>query len=294
MGRAVLLAGLLAALAVPMLNVPPAHAGNIIFGAEDPDLFGNLNQGDTQCPNVACGPTAAVNSFIFLQNRWPKVYGDRLVPEGADPAAEYQNMIDVANTLGGGEYMNTCTCGTGTFIEQFIVGKQYYIDAMAPNTTTYGAEVTTTWRDNPGGNHVGAKPAYVHDKTAPTIEWLAEQLNAGEDVELFINGTKGNHYVVLTQIEYDENLKTGYINFVDSNQPGNGMVAGVPTIGSADITGFDPDDMDILLSSTDLSYLGGGLNIVNAVSESPIPEPGGLAVLAALLVAIGALRRRYV
>lgn len=40
--------------------------GAIITASLDPDLFGNLNQRDTNFPDLGCGPTAATNSLAFL------------------------------------------------------------------------------------------------------------------------------------------------------------------------------------------------------------------------------------
>jgi hypothetical protein len=54
--------------------VPSARADGIIVVDENPALFGNLNQNNTQCPLTGCGVTAAVNSFVFLQNEYPTVY----------------------------------------------------------------------------------------------------------------------------------------------------------------------------------------------------------------------------
>jgi hypothetical protein len=270
-----------------------AHADNVITGMENAALFGNLNQGDTACPNVACGPTAAVNSFVYLQNRWPNKYDNKLVPKGANAAQQYMNMQMVANTLGSAAYMNTCACGNGTFIEQFILGKQKYLDTKAGMVTSYGAQDTFAWRTTlPDGSMVAAKPAYVQDNTAPTGQWLVDQLQAGEDVELFINGSMGNHYITLTQMTYNLTNNTGSFMFIDPNQVNN-MMAGPPVVSMGMITGLDATDSDILFTSASVSaYLGTGLNIVNAVSESPVPEPATYAVMGIGFLALGAVLRR--
>ena len=71
--------------------------------------------------------------------------------------------------------MGSCGCvggGNGTYIEDFIFGKQAYIDHYAPNTTTYEAEISIPWlvMRNPGPqpNTTEKKPGYVQDNTTPT------------------------------------------------------------------------------------------------------------------------------
>jgi hypothetical protein len=53
----------------------------ICGGAEiDPTMYGNLKQKDVpECPNEACGPTAAVNSMVFLQNMYPGIFDHNFV-----------------------------------------------------------------------------------------------------------------------------------------------------------------------------------------------------------------------
>ncbi len=286
-------AALGASLVVAAALPPPAEA-TIFQGQESANLFGNLNQADTACANVACGPSAAVNSLVFLQKRYPNLYGNRLVPAATKTTSEYQQMVAVANSLGTNDYMNSCNCGTGTYIEEFIAGKQKYFNSVAPGTTSFDAQMTqNTWRQKPGGVNVGPKPSYVQLNTAPTAQFLASQLKAGEDVELFINGSEGNHYVTLTQIYYDTNSATGnFIKVVDPNQPTSGGPAGPPTVTQLAINGLDPTDSDILLSGG-LAYLGTGLNIVNAVAESPIPEPPALALGVLGIGVLGWMRRRW-
>lgn len=260
----------------------PARA-DIFSAFESPGLFGNLNQHDTYCDNVACGPTAAVNSFVYLQNRYKNLYDGRLIPH-VNGNTPYQDMVDVADTLGTSAYMYSCDlCNpdkNGTYIEEFIGGKARYLNAVAPGTTSIVAMDTLAWRPvTPDGYDNGPKPAYVTDNTAPTLAFLYDQIKMGEDVELFINFNGGNHYVTLTGISYNDMTNTGYLDFID---PEGGVV-----MDDIDITGLDPADNDILLGG----YLPGA-NIVNAVAESPIPEPAALALMVTGLLGIAVLRRR--
>jgi hypothetical protein len=49
--------------------------------------FGNLNQNDVDAckdasgQSFSCGAVAVVNSFAFLQRRYPQVYDERLIPD---------------------------------------------------------------------------------------------------------------------------------------------------------------------------------------------------------------------
>jgi hypothetical protein len=266
-------------LIVPMMALAPCYADNIT-GSEPPDKFGNLKQGDTNCKDVGCGPTAAINSFVFLQNMYPGVYGTSLVPH-KDGNTPYQDEIAAADALA--TYMGCCQeKGKGTYIERFILGKQEYMNKVAPGKTIFAAEDTQAWRPTlPDGFEVGPKPSWVQDNTAPTAQWLVNQLKAGEDVELFINfdGSQ-NHYVTLTYLQFDTKTDTGQINFID------------PTTGKVNdknysITGLDPTDKDILIGG----YLKDA-NIVNAVAESPAPEPPSLFLLGSGILGFGGLLRR--
>jgi len=269
--------GLLAicVLAVCMLNVAAGYA-EVISGSEPPDKFGNLKQGDTDCPNTACGPTAAINSFVFLQNMYSTVYGTKLVPH-KDGNTMYQDEVDAANKLA--PYMGCCQ-DQGTYREKFILGKQQYLEEMAKGKTVYAAEDTGAWRKD-----YGDKPDYVQDNTAPTAQFLVDQLKKGADIELFIDfldkdNEHQQHYVTLTSLSFDTETNKGKINFVD---PETGKVADNPY----DITGLDSDDKDILIGG----YLKSA-SIYMAVSEAPVPEPGTLLLLGSSIVVIGNFLRK--
>src|SRR5947208_17071162 len=100
-----------AVVLVVMLLLQTPVAGAPIEVALDPDKFGKLDQKDTKCGDIGCGPTAAVNSFTYLQTAFPGVYTTPLVPAGQDV-----KVADALADLMGG-------CGAGTSIENFIRGK---------------------------------------------------------------------------------------------------------------------------------------------------------------------------
>jgi len=235
--------------------------------------LGNLNQNQTNCTGGqnGCGPTAAVNSFVMLQNLYPQTYDKSLVPSAAAGNNPTQaEMAAIANQLGDSEPMNPnpttymdCQSCNGTYIENFIYGKQKYMEEKVPGKTVYNAYVggTFEWRNNPGGTpgyNNGGQPGYV-TRGAPTAAWLAGELSRGEDVEIFIERTNGtSHYLTLNSISFNDATNTGTIGAIDP-------LTGGPV--TANITGLNGDGY------LTLNYSAGS-TLFHAVSESPVPEPG--------------------
>lgn len=243
---------IVAALSLIVANAA-ARAGPVLSGHEDHKLFGNLDQADTNCPNNGCGPTAAVNSFVFLQNMYPDIYGDSLVPitrgQGGIPSEE--NMAAVANTLLGSNYMNTdCSCGTTT--QNFYDGKMKYVNEKAPNTTVYDFESLTNDRAI----------------TAPTANFIAGELRDGEGVEALISGNMFGHYITLTDFTFDTRDDTGSLSYIN---PDGG------TWETKDIIGLASNGTLTFNYSNDCTIC----EITDVFSESPImvPEPTGLSLL---------------
>ncbi|MBV8730333.1 MAG: PEP-CTERM sorting domain-containing protein [Acidobacteriia bacterium] len=252
---------------------------DLLIAGENPLDFGDLNQHDTNCNNVACGPTAATNSFVFLQNMYPAIYDMNLVPH-IPGGTMYQDEVDVANELSN--IMHTCNlCNPGaggTYIEDFIAGKQAYMNMVAPNMTVFAAQMNFAWRPtDPDGNNVGPKPAYVMDNTVPTSQFIASQINAGEDVEIFLAGDI-DHYVTLFDFTFDTTAHTGQIGYIDPDT-GN--------IGFSNITGQDASGY------LEVAYGTNSEVIAHAVAESPVPEPATWLCTAAGLAAIIIRRRMH-
>jgi hypothetical protein len=235
---------------------------------KDIDLYGNLNQNDI--PNVGasyCGPAAAVNSFAYLQNAYPGVYNSFLIPaQGADWDGDgdvdfYDDMIGTALTLGSQNYMNTLVPG-GTAHDNFIWGKEQYIENQVAGVTTYEAQDYWDWT-----NH--AIPDYV-DPIAPTWDFLYWELFDCEDVELLLSWSDGGHYVTLTSFHWNDADDDGIIDigedaWIDFMDPWTGQ-QGFASIWHGG-------------SIIETDYVDGSW-ISMAVSESPIPGPSVLALLA--------------
>ncbi len=275
---------LLAFAAVPQ----PASAKEIKVEL-DASLFGHLNQADTNCPQVNCGPTAAANSFLYLQQRYPDIYSgaNTLVPTRIGGGFD---LVGVANSLGAA-YMGGCagaSCGatpSGTLIEDFIMGKINYFKDRAPGTTVVEAQMNFAWRSDqaatPNLKNPSPKPADVIDNTKPTLDWIADQLRKGQDVELFMANGANQHYITLTGITFDDVTNLGSMKIID---PWTGTEK---TIGIEGLSGGYID--------TDYAIDGNGFDYVShAVAESPlpVPEPGIYVLMLAGFGVVGMFARR--
>jgi hypothetical protein len=238
----------------------------------DPALYGHLDQHDIDCKLVGCGPAAAANSFLFLQQNNSDLYkgGNTLVPKKSGAF----DLVGVANELGG---LMGCdaSCSKGTLIEDFILGKIAYFDKHAPGTTKVEAEMNFAWRS------AKPKPGGVSDGTKPTLGWLADQLKNKQDVELFVGSSddKVQHYITLTGISFDDMTSKGSMWIVD---PWDGKEH---KIGIDGLTGGYID--------TDYTVNGKAADFVyHAVAESPVPEPATWLLLVAGTSVLVFRRRR--
>ena len=281
-------------------------------------LYGNLDQDDIpQCGAFMCGPTAAINSFKYLENAYPAIYGNSLIPIGASGGQDlnldgnvgdsYDDMIAVAMTVGDQpppvlpavpQFMNTKAVliggggGAGTWDDMFIYGKQAYIESVLPNQTTYAAQLKSTWAwlgapPRPADEIPPiAKPAWVQDQTQPDAVFLAQELAACEDVEILIVDSDWGHFLTVTGIQWVDINSDGLINAVAENatlhyiDPVTGL-PGASSIGGQNVAG---DPLRVSYGIYPMAEL------VMTVSESPIPEPATLSLL--VIGAVTLIRRR--
>jgi hypothetical protein len=235
-----------------LLLAPATHADMAVL---DPTKFGHVSQNATAlmgvCAaanglNYACGPVAAVNSFVFLQNTYPDIY-DNSLTNG--------NNVGTVMSLAMPNFMNCVACNGGTTIANFISGKKKWIEQQVPGKTAYS------------------------DMQNPTPAYILGQLKAfngkGEDVELLIGfydkttGMRvGGHYVT------DYGIATGNsmdLWFVDPN-------GGMGTNTAVNM------ELGYMVAGGVIQINNYGANTVNArvdwaVAESPIPEPGSLSLV---------------
>jgi hypothetical protein len=225
--------------------------------------YGYINQ--IQVPNpagwpwltpfgqVACGPTSAVNSFIYLQNHY-----------GLNLGVVAGNENSAVQTLG---LMMGITSG-GVSDAGFIAGKEAWLGQYGGVSMKYQSVAV-------GG-------------IIPTWRFIYDELKACEDVEVGFNwGTEGGHWITATSFHFtdagdDPNGQidpgeTATLDFIDP-------WTGVHLVGNLTM---DPNRPGYL----DLTYVGGGAGngatgwIDIVVAESPIPEPATLVVWSLLATA---------
>jgi hypothetical protein len=242
---------------------------------------------------VACAPTSTVNSLVYLQN----AYG---ITGLVDPTNAYNTI----NTLASGAYMSTndqlpnppANYVSGTTAPNMLAGKEKYLQNHFTPQKGYTAIQTvgqSLYSSQPAN---GAAIGGV-TQTAPTTTFIQQQLAAGEDVEMgFLwsdssgNPVGGGHVVTLTGIDYDMTTNSGSISFLDPfGAIGTGSAVDIVSrsltflsplapngavvfgyAGGAAGNSNDPDNPDVAAYG----------RIAFVYSESPVPEPAALTLLA--------------
>lgn len=234
----------------------------------NPNQFGHLDQNDPRLAGVcgaggvsyACGPVAAVNSFVFLQNTRNDIYDNFLI----NP-----DTVGTATTLAGANFMSCAACAGGTSTAKFISGKMKYIENRIPGKTLY-ADV-----QNPG------------------FPFLLNELQRHEDVELIVgfydaNNTRvGGHIVTLYQVSGGGGMDPNTLSFVDPDGPttAGGLALNMDNLGYV-VNGNG------IIQIGNYGPAGTTARVDWAVAESPIPEPVGLLLLGALAIFGFAVRGR--
>ena len=200
---------------------------------------------------MACAPTATMNSFIYLQNHYPGVYGHSLVPEGAG-----QDVIKARELALN--YM--FTTNAGTTIEDWTWGKHDFLEFYAPGKTTFHGQ--TLYNNWPAGK---PRPAWAQNMI-PDWNFLYNQLYLCQDVEIGIWWQSDiGHALTLTGLTWDDATNSGAISYVD------------PWTGAL----FTDVGMNLNLEDGRLhvAYQGQDAWIDLALAESAVPEPSALLVL---------------
>jgi hypothetical protein len=323
------------ALAVLLLSALSGVAtAGVIFVSEDVADFGNFNQRafPSACqnnPTVACGPTAVLNSFVYLQKTYPQIYGNRLI---ANTPNGPSNTLNALSRLMG--------CCAGTSPQNLLAGKMDYIDGnrakkvtgVAPGTTTFASQFLRY-------NALGTMP--TQQGTIPTMNFLLDQLGEMEDVEALIGFFRvtttivrgmqvtnyiysGAHYVTVTGASFNSvnnNMQFGpgdtpnCISFIDpfgrNTTTTSGAIATcanlnnfmLPATVSNPITG-NFLQIGNYFGAVGTSPVSSGLTdentrtlILGLFAESPVrprnvPEPASLFLLASSVTGLFMLRRR--
>lgn len=198
-----LIVGMVSAVSFSTLDTVNAATVSVQLPYED---FGHVENSGS-----LCAPTATINSFKFLENTYPEIYGNSLT--GNDIVAARNELAT---------YMGSCPVN-GTSAQEMWEGKINYIEDKAPGSTIFGGMVNPNYDISTWIEKELLESAY------PTFDWLFKQLVDGEDVEIGILGGLGGHALTLTSLSFEDNNnnnqwnpnlgETAKIDYLDPNNP---------------------------------------------------------------------------
>lgn len=239
--------------------------------------FGTVDQQFVPPGNgaMSCVPTATMNSFVWLQNAYPSIYGlDAFgLPALQGGTGSWQAA---GGLLAGANYMNT-SANNGTTLPNWIFGKVSYLSTYAPGKTIFAGMDSLV---------AAANRPWWDTNANPTVNFLYQELLAGEDVELGIYPLDMvGHALTLTGLTWDDSNSNGAFDGPDTLM--------LNTVDPANPLGNTPL---ILTPGNPMTISGGpydGYSLEVALAESPVPEPATASLL--LLgagVLLGGLRLR--
>ena len=217
----------------------PTSAGALYEAGNDYNLYGHLYQDDVPVIGpMACCPTASINSFTYLQNQFPAVYGSRL-------ASNPPTIIDVQR-IAGPNYMYTDKT-SGTDDPQVIWGRYLYIESKLPLQTSYSCQVATRdgqpiHGDQPGKAWPSYRPmpSYLSNApgpvSVPTWQFIYQNLQRGADLGVGVtyieNGhtTGDGHCLTLRGFSFDDKNNNGRVD------KGEGSVSFVDPAQKTEVT----------------------------------------------------------
>ena len=252
---------ILAWLGVALCWSSPATA-SIVFVNLPYGQFGHL-ENTTIDGNGACAATSIINSFEYLQNAFPEIYDQKLIPNGDLAAARDELHGKIWNDGGDQKYV----------WEQKI---KWFDDHNLGDTTVFHGmtSVTTSgWYQS----------QWITGNQFPTWDFLWNEISHKEDVEFGLY----DHMMTLTSLKFDDlgdepngkwdpETETAWVDYIDPNFP--------------ETTGWSRVELSSggALRLMDVSYTNP--YIYYAFAESPIPEPATIivwSVLAGLGIAVG-------
>lgn len=154
------------------------------------------------CPPNAgiCGAAAAINSFVFLRNTYPEIYGSLIPDWDKDGDVDESDQIESRDVLANGWDTRTGMYGPdGGTAKSIWEYKNYWFDDFAPGTTHFSGQV-----------HQDVKSWYrsgmLTGNKYPEWDFLWRELRDGEDIELIISpeGGGSGHVVTLTGLSFDD------------------------------------------------------------------------------------------
>lgn len=245
---------------------------------KDPNhvLYGNLSQNSQAFINLvgapmaaaACGPVAVTNSYRYLENKYPGVYGNNLT--GGNLLQTAANLCALMGT----------TPGIGTFWDDLIWYKMQYIEGLVPNKTVYEAQRNPAWVWNIWNDPAGLilEPSWV-TPVLPTWQFMWNELKDCEDLEILLSWADGGHFLTVKSFHWNDVDGDSVVDF----EEGATFDYIDPCTGAPGISGIWQSTYGSILETNYNAY---GPILTMAVSES-VPEPatvvllslGGLALL---------------
>jgi hypothetical protein len=257
--RAFILIGLLL-----LASLCPTLTAGPFGGTEDFNNFGKQFNYSLQVSlNGVCAAVAAINSFIYLENQYPTVYGNMLTPliTGVQP-----NQTDYFDTtLFAVNYYDLATDNQEGW-NSYVTAKQAWFNQYAPNTTWITSQYAGSAQNN----------------SVPTLAFLGQEMMDKEDVEIFVSGAIGAHALTVVGVTCPNIC---IIQYQDPNMPNVVQTSQLFT---------DPNGK---LEFQGLPGSGDNFNFYTidaAFSESPLPEPSTVLLAALGMIVILGLRRRNV
>lgn len=269
-----------------------ASSSSLAYGtafnvSESFNLFGQ--QQNFTCPGPGaggvCGAIAAVNSFAFLQNMYPGIYGTSLLPNYN--ATNMTDMTDATAFATGswGEPTFAHSDDTPTadvdigYYSRFLPVNMGGLGATDPNATYLQTKMD--WFSD----HVQGNTTIFAQFNTPTVAQLAAEIMAQEDVEFFVKDQTNAtfyHALTLTGISCDANNNCS-ITYQDPNQPtvNQSVAISINGAGAIQFTGVPG------------SGFAGAVFIDAAFAESPVPEPMDWVLVSTGVIALCGLRMRY-
>jgi len=269
-------------------------------GGEPSDAVWQPGHENIEQDKMQCGPASVANSLQYLENRFGETHGV-IVPHDNIPSLDGEEPNALVNKLQQRMYRYP---NKPTSLNNWRRGKVEYIDR---NGVTYdGPEgpqqlKLKSWGYGDSGYTAPTNGTVLVDETGKggmsIIEWIIQELNHGEDVEMFIDldGQKVGHMVELIGGGHTEGVP--WVAWAHDLTQGDNSTGTTQSTGGIGFSYLDGDRYVNFIGYGDgtTSTPKSG-DITHALSES-VPEPSTLVLAVTALIGLLAYtwhrRKRY-
>jgi hypothetical protein len=185
---------------------------------ENFSFFGRTRNSEDVCERGQCAATAAINSFIFLENqhelRFPSLTPGRETPQSRTDVEDRNTLHNILVKLGGFAGDIDKPGGVEKFVAAYMSAKNEYF--------------TTVAKDAPPMEILSKDGDFL----LQNVTWLGDQIKNKENVELAIlnwerapDGTTQGHVITLTGIRCQgtsENPRCSIL-YQDPNHPNDNV-----------------------------------------------------------------------